>query len=324
MPARPLLFDFSPDTADAVPWVDLGAGPTPVESIELPCFGTSIWVKRDDQAGVDYGGNKVRKLEFLLGKALEKKSSGVITIGAYGTHHGYATARYAARLGLESTILLIPPVPPEGQKAAMTRLELAGALPVDFLFPAPRTFSAVLTTLKAIAGFGNSFWIPPGGTDPTGALGFLEASLELAGQVKSGEIPAPAIVVAAAGSCGTAAGLLAGSFATGLEYSVYAVAVTPAAASSRRRIISLARKTLSLAGIGTTGFTPEKHLLFTRDFLGKGYGRPTPECIEAIKMFSEIGITLEPTYTGKAAAALQRLTAAKDGPVLFWQTFGGA
>ena len=280
-------------------------------------------MKRDDKAGFDYGGNKVRKLEFLLGKALKKGNAGVLTIGAYGTHHGYATARYAAHLGMDCTILLVPPVPPEGKTAAMEKLERAGSLPVDLFHPSRRTFSAAGAALCSIAGMGTLCWIPPGGTDPHGALGFLEASYELAGQVAAGQLPAPAVVVAAAGSCGTVAGLLAGSHATGLKYSVYAVAVTPVLASNRRRIVTLARKTLSLAGMKATKSELGSLLRFTRDYLGGGYGKPTPDCFEAIETFRETGITLEPTYTGKAAAALERLITGEEGPVLFWQTFGG-
>jgi len=161
-----------PGSGQKIPWIDLKAGPTPVEKYSLPPYGREIWIKRDDLSGFDYGGNKIRKLEFLLGDAIAKGFTGVVTSGAYGAHHGLAVARYAALVGLKSTVLVVPP----GSRKETSVIEKAGADVIDLTrFPAETSKGLYLGGLSLL-GAGSDYWIPIGGSSPIGVLGFIDAA----------------------------------------------------------------------------------------------------------------------------------------------------
>ncbi len=306
----------------ALPWVPLAQVPTPVEPLAARsrALGAELWVKRDDRSGARYGGNKVRKLELLLADALARGRRTVATIGAWGSHHALATAIYGAHVGLGVELALYPqPITPHVQEDLLLDLAFGAGL---LAIPSP-----VLGPLAALAlarRADRGAVIPPGGSSALGALGYVEAGLELADQVAQGALPAPDAVVVAAGTCGTVAGLALGLELAGLRPLVVAVRVVPAAIANRWLIDRLrhgARRRLRDAGAALPPRRPLPVVLDPHE-LGPGYGHDTPAARAAVAAFAEDGLALETTYTGKAAAAALRWA---QGPlrgkrVLFWHT----
>src|SRR5919197_800469 len=177
--------------------IPLGNGPTPVR--ELRELGDEageapVWVK-DDGAYSDVGGNKARKLEWLLADARRRRKRSVLTGGALGTNHGLATATFAARLGMRTILVLAPQPDSQHVRAQLARLQASGAE----LHFAPGFVSSFLIAGWLIAarparGQGIPYRIPPGGSNALGALGYVNAAFELAEQIERGEIPEPSHV----------------------------------------------------------------------------------------------------------------------------------
>jgi D-cysteine desulfhydrase len=170
--------------------------------------------------------------------------------------------------------------------------------------------------------------VPAGGTSVLGALGYLNAGLELAEQIRAGHLPEPAAVFVALGSGGTAAGLLAGLRLAGLSSRVVAVLVTDILPPSRGRLLRLARACLSRYAPSAGATVGMGELEVERGFVGAGYGAVTPEAVAANRALEESeGIRLETTYTGKCLAALLHRAATPElrgRPLLFWDTFSGS
>jgi len=310
-----------------VPRVPLTTLPTAVESLER--FGRAAgiappWIKRDDRTGVLYGGNKPRKLELLLGAAIARGRRRVLSFGSIGTHHGIATAAAAGAAGLATSLVLVPqPVTPHVQHCLRTLHALGAELHL-----ASGTAGAVRQGLVLLA----RGWlrgdppavIPTGGTSRLGALGFVNAGLELSEQVAAGLLPEPAAVFVALGSGGTVAGLLAGLRLGGLSSRVVAVLVTDILPPSQRRLLRLARACLAHWAPAARIRLSASDLAIEPGFLGAGYGAPTPEADAAQRMLVDAeGIPLETTYTAKCLAALMRHAAGplRGRPLLFWNTF---
>jgi D-cysteine desulfhydrase len=281
-----------------------------------------VWVKRDDRSGDLYGGNKVRKLELLLADALSRGCGRVSTFGAYGSHHCLATAIYGRALGLDVRLALAPqPLTPH----VLDDLILSHAAGAELVRVAPGAlmpFAAASWTLRAPPGE----VLPLGGSSPLGALGFVEAGLELADQVAAGELPAPDLIFVAAGTCGTVAGLALGLELGGLRGAVVAVRVVPALVTNQfriRHLRTLARRRLDAAGLRWPGGLHPVEVRIDPDELGPGYGVETEAAGEAMRRFAAEGIEFEATYTAKAAAALLRWGRgeARGKRVLFWNTF---
>ncbi|MBX3466184.1 MAG: pyridoxal-phosphate dependent enzyme [Planctomycetes bacterium] len=307
-----------------LPHVALGAFPTPVEPLEglSRALGAECWVKRDDRAGARYGGNKVRKLELLLGRALARRRRGVVTIGAYGSHHALATAVYARALGLEVDLVLYP----QPITAHVLDDLLADHAVGARLVWTPHAALAPLVAEVVARRAPRTEVVPPGGSSALGTLGYVEGALELADQVRQGLLPAPDCVVVAAGTCGTAAGIALGLELAGLPARVVAVRVVPAAVTNAwllRRLDLTARRLLRRAGARWSR-GPRAPVELDPHELGGGYGVDTPAARAACERFAAEGIALETTYTGKAAAAFLRLAASpalRGRRVLFWHTF---
>jgi D-cysteine desulfhydrase len=311
-----------------VPRLALTTLPTPVEPLERLGRVAGIappWIKRDDRSAPLYGGNKPRKLELLLGAACAGGRRRVLTFGGIGTHHGIATAVAARAAGLATTLVLVPqPVTPHVQRC----LRILHALGAE-LHLARGTPDAVRQGLGLLA----RGWlrreplalIPIGGTSVLGALGYLNAGLELAEQVAAGTLPEPATVFVPLGSGGTVAGLLAGLRLGGLSSRVVAVLVTDILPPSHRRLLRLARACLARWAPSNRVVLSAHDLEIERGFIGAGYGAPTHEADAACRLLVDAeGIPLETTYTGKCLAALLRraaVTIVRDRPILFWDTF---
>ncbi|HIE53259.1 MAG TPA: pyridoxal-phosphate dependent enzyme [Armatimonadetes bacterium] len=327
------LFRLYPALRDRVSWTPLGHFPTPVR--RLAVLGQrlgweQLWVKEEDQTGERCGGNKVRPLEFLLPAVHQRGYRRVLVIAPWGSHYALAVAAYAPILGLEVTALLGPcPLTPHVQRNLL-QLQVFGArvvhLPTWAFLPAallreflgsPANLSASLPAL-----------LPPGGTSPLGCLGYVEAALELAAQVAAGELPEPEVIVVALGTGGTMAGLEVGCRLAGLKARILGVDVVGRWFARPERISNLCRRTVHLlhslgAEVAEEGF-PVREVWIEHGFLGTGYGHSTPEVEAALKLAAETeGLYLEPTYTGKALAALLhggvRFTRQRRA-VLFWNT----
>ncbi len=309
------------------PYIALGTLPTPLEDFEIPELGTLL-VKRDDLTSPVYGGNKVRKLEFLLGQACAEKRRAVLTFGAYGSNHALATAVHATALGIEPHVVLSPQAP--GPFAAATLRAHAGLGTVIHLvegWEGAREAQRVRGELEHRDGIG-PLEIPMGGTNALGALGYVSAALELVDQVGS---RIPDRIYLAGGTLGTAVGLAVGFAAARARVRVVSVRVTPDNVASAARARTLATETIALLREADPAFpalTPEDLSLDLRqDWFEPGYGVVTPETSAAVARLAALGLKIETTYTGKAVAAM--LSDAASGAlagqsVLFWNTYSSA
>jgi D-cysteine desulfhydrase len=341
--SEPAIFDLAPFLRGRLSRVALANLPTPVDRLDglSGSLGLEIWAKRDDLSSPLYGGNKVRKLELLLGDALARGAGHVWTLGAEGSHHVLATAVHAGTLGLCTSAATFPQ--PETPHVAQVRrlIERSGC----------RVFSASCRATLPLAVCGaltenrrrgwNSYRIPAGGSSALGVIGYVSAGLELAEQVKRRECPHPRTVVVALGSCGTAAGLLLGMEMAGLACRLVGVRVADTFVANRLNVYRLAWQAARLLrGLGLDPFACNGGLGWPRavepgfrrvsfevagEQLGRGYGRPTTEATQAAQRARRLdGILLDTTYTAKTMAHI--LAAARSGeieePVLFWHTLG--
>ena len=328
------LFQTLPSTR-TIPHVELGQFPTPVEKLDdlgKEVGVESLYVKRDDQSGTVYGGNKVRKLEFLLGEAVAEGYDEVWTVGAIGSHHALATSIYARQLGLTPSVLHFPqPVTQhvlDNLKAISTtepKLKLASnkvQLPVEV---GKMKVKQWLSTAKDI------YYIPGGGSSPVGVLGYINAAFELKMQVDAGDLPEPEVIFVAAGTCGTLAGLILGCKLAGLGTEVVGVRVVDKIMANATMTAHLANKTgkiLAEYGVEDVPRIAGSDVRMLDGYFGKDYGVPTDAGMKAIEAAkAHEGLKLEPTYTGKAFAALlgerERLELA-DKNVLYWHTLSSA
>jgi D-cysteine desulfhydrase len=317
------LFERFPGLDQALPHMPLADLPTPVEDAGR-VGRCRLWVKRDDLTGRLYGGNKLRKLEFLLGDAVRKGYRRVFTFGVAGSNHALATSVYATALGLESIPLLTPQA-----NAAYTRRNLlvqqhVGARLRHFEREPDAEIAGSL--LERVARR-PALRIKGGGSSPLGTVGYVNAGLELAGQIHAGECPRPDAIYVALGTMGTAAGLSLGLRAAGLDVPVVMIRVvrdTIANPTAYRRLyaataVLLRKLDLRFPKLPAPAVGPD----IRHDHIGPGYARFTPEGMDAVAWAAgEKGIKLEGTYTGKAMAALREAAASqRNRTLLFWNTY---
>ncbi len=305
---------------DQFPIAHLAILPTPVTplfSISERYGHPSLFMKQDNISGPEYGGNKIRKLEFLLGEALDQGRKSVITYGAAGSNHALATAICCRKLGLRAISILAPQQTNDHVRKNILMGYAAGAelhLCSHYTeFPeATHTVSARCEQEDGCA----PYIIPAGGTNATGALGFVNAAYELAEQI------VPDVIYIPMGTGGTHAGLLTGLRLAGLPTRVEAVRVTHPQFKQERHILQLCEELCSR--IGVEAVVKDSDIIIRDEFFGANYGIPTPEAEAAVALFSaEESIYLETTYTGKTAAALLhdlRGGGLDDQVVLYWNT----
>ena len=290
-----------------------------------------LWLKDDGRTAELWGGNKPRKLEWVLADVRRWRCRTIVTFGGLATNHGLATALYAREHGMSCALALVDQPVDSHVEAQLERIRGAGAH-VHLTRSPART---VLSIPGLVARYAQArpprppYLLPPGGSSPVGALGFVEAGLELAAQVEAGELPEPAAVVAALGSGGTAAGLVLGLRLGGLSRTrVLAVLVSDQVRLSERTVLRLASRTRALLGrrgARMNGVSLRRgDVEVPRGWLGGGYGHRTPEADAAMVMANEAeGLRLDPVYTGKAVAALLGLArdgALPAGPIVYWHT----
>ena len=304
----------------AFPRVALGSWPTPLE--DAPRLATAlgsppVLIKRDDVNGLGAGGNKLRKLEFLLGQAIEDGADTIITFGALQTNHGRQTAAACAKLGLRCELVLTAKVPMRGDA-----YEKSGNVVLDHMFGANVHICAdAEETAQAYerVNHDKAVTLPVGGSNGLGTLGYVAAAFELVGQLNDRGIDNATIVVPQ-GSGATAAGIALGTELLGWPGSVHAASVSHAKADAELELRNLAADAAELL----QSPKPElAHVTVTDDTIGPGYGVPTQDMWNVLKLFAETeGVILDPVYTGKAAAKFQRLAPTSDVPVVFLHTGG--
>jgi D-cysteine desulfhydrase len=326
--SEPELFRVFPNLRLSFPRRPFCDLPTPVEPFPLDGVPEGgLWIKRDDRSCAAYGGNKPRKLEFILAAALARGSRRLVTSGGLGTNHGLATTILGRQVGLATTLVLVPqPVTASVQRSLLLDAAYGAELVYAGGVPAAVAKGAAVLAKAALRGE-RPFLVPTGGSSRTGELGFVSAGLELGAQVRAGEVPEPAEIWLPVGSGGSLAGLVAGLRLAGLASRVVGVLVTDILPPSPRSLARAARGVLRLLrrggaelpalSIATSDFE------LVRDQLGPGYGAPTPAGGEAVAAAARCDIRLETTYTGKALAALRERASGGPSPGrvrLFWNT----
>jgi len=329
------LFVRFPRLAAAVPHTSLAVRPTPVErALRLgEALGIErLYIKRDDVSGAAYGGNKVRKLEFLLGDALHKGAKTVLTFGGAGSNHALATAIYAKQLGL-SCISILAPQPNAHSVRRNLLMSLRVGAELHYCSGGQRAGEIVRREMFRRRMREDVFpaVIPPGGSSPIGIFGFVDAAFEIKEQIAAGDLPEPDCIYAACGTMGTVIGLALGLTGAGLHSKLVAVRVTDPPYTDLdkgRRLFATANALLQAADSSFPECAfPEEAFVLRHEFKGDRYGLYTPESVRAVQMMRDLsGLKIEGTYTGKAFAAIMADAAAgilSDKTVLFWNTYNG-
>lgn len=290
---------------------DLPTAVTPIESLSSR-IGAEIWVKRDDMTAREYGGNKVRKLEYVLGEALSREADTIITCGAGGSHHALATARFARDLGLAVHVVSFPQPWSTHAEDQLRALLWAGGQ----VHPV-RTGAVAIPAMHALAARlrvkgRRPYVVAPGGSNVPGVIGHVEAGLELARQIEAGVTPEPHALFVALGTGGTLAGLAIGFAAAGITTKLVGVRVVPRVVANRSRVRAMIKKTVRHLRKLDLRFpdvsaTARAHLEIDGEELGRGYGAPTAVARTAARLAREHGgLVLDQTYTAKAFAGLIR------------------
>jgi L-cysteate sulfo-lyase len=311
--------------------VKLTHAPTPLEpmlNLSKHLGGPNLFIKRDDCTGLASGGNKTRKLEFLLGDALAQGATHIVTQGATQSNHVRQTAAAACKLGLKCTALLETRVPDADPDYFGN-----GNVLLDRLFDCEiETRPAGLDMNHELVAVGERlrkqgevpYLIPGGGSNAIGALGYVVCAQEILMQANDLGIQVDS-VVHATGSAGTQAGLVAGFEGMNTRIPVLGIGVRAPKDKQEENVYQLARKTMDLMGIGSE--LQRNSVQANCDYVGPGYGRPTEEMIEAVKMLARLeGILLDPVYSGKGMAGLIDLIRkgnfSKDQNIVFVHTGG--
>jgi 1-aminocyclopropane-1-carboxylate deaminase/D-cysteine desulfhydrase-like pyridoxal-dependent ACC family enzyme len=307
----------------------LGNWPTPVSRAEILHAGTrhSLSIKRDDLSGDLYGGNKVRKLEYLLKPHTQRTVKRFATFGTVGSNHALATAIYARNLGFECTCFLAHQQNAATIAPALITHARIGTEIVRF----GGSYSARLKTLRQNLWGRNAWVVPMGGSSWAGTLGFVNAGLELSAQIDAGKIPVPARLYVATGTMGTAAGLALGLALAGVPTEVHAVRVSETGICNERRLQALIRKTAMMmrhydASV-PDGLADNTKIRLRHAFFAGGYAHSDMRTEDAVRFARvQLGLTLESTYTGKAMAAVLSDWEQDSlrGESLFWNSYNSA
>ena len=296
--------------------------PTPVE--ELPRLtellgGPRLLVKRDDQTGLAFGGNKTRKLEFLVAESLEQGARTLVSGGALQSNHCRQTAAAAARFGLDC-ILVLNGEMPDRPSANLLLDQLFGAEIVTIADRALRDQTLQNTFDQAVADGRKPYLVPYGGSSPTGALGYAFAMEEFMKQNVGADW-----IVFATSSGGTHAGLVLGQRIFRFRGKVLGISIDEPEAWLKAHVSKLATDASGKMGerIPFTG----KDILANESYCQAGYGVLTDAEREAVQLFAKYeGLLLDPVYTGRAAAGMIDLIRQgffkKDETILFWHTGG--
>jgi len=315
------------------PRIQLGHFPTPLEPMDnltRLLGGPRLWIKRDDCTGLSTGGNKTRKLEFLMAEAVAQKADVVITQGATQSNHARQTAAAAARLGMRCHILLedrtgsTDPSYTDNGNVLLDRLH--GAT-VERRAGGSNMQAEMEAVAARLADAGQRpYVIPGGGSNPLGALGYVNAALELVNQSAERGLRIDHLVHAT-GSAGTQAGLVVGLHGLNSPARLLGIGVRAPREKQETMVHDLACRTWELLGL--RGQLPRETVAANCDYVGDGYGVPTPGMVEAVTLLAKTeGLLLDPVYSGKGMAGLIDLVRKghfeKRDNVVFLHTGGSA
>jgi D-cysteine desulfhydrase len=320
------------DALERVPRRSLGSCPTPLVRLDNLSreLGREVYVKRDDALGPAGGGNKTRKLEYLLADAVEAGATRIVTVGGLQSNHARLTAAAARILGFEPHLLLFGKKP----KRALGNLlldRLAGAelhfIPPGPIASGPCTFEELDAYVReeATKRVGDHYHVPLGGSNGLGSLGYVRAAVEIEEQAQAAGV-ADAWVVVATGSGGTLAGLIAGFRLIGSSLRLVGIDVASIWKNSPELVARIANDAAGLIGL-PANVEPSDVSLIEHTYVGEGYAVPSSDGTAAIRhLVRSEGLLLDPTYTGKAFAGLLDLNESghlgDDEPVIFWHTGG--
>ena len=315
-----------------IPRIEFTHAPTPLEfaprlSEETGC---NLFIKRDDCTGLAGGGNKTRKLEYLLADAQRQGADILVTIGGLQSNHARQTAAAAAKTGFDCELVL-------EDVAGTPKADYYnnGNLLLDNLLGARihrldltedcEVYARELTERLIVRGR-KPYLVPVGGSNAIGSLGYVRCANEILQQIDSQNITIDQIVLAS-GSAGTQAGLLAGFIAAGVALPVLGIAVSRTTNDQQQLVEALLRQTLKQIGLDPD--QAEGRVVANGNYYGKGYGMTTEAMIMAVKRCAQLeGLLLDPVYTGKAMAGLMDLCAqgaiAAGSNQLFLHTGGSA
>ena len=326
-PDRPVLFRKYPELEENTPRISLGTFPTPVQRL-YQMGDANLWIKRDDLSSPVYGGNKIRKLEFILGEAKRKKTSHIITFGGIGTNHGLATAIFCEKLGINCTLLLFWQPVTAGVKK---NLLLFNKFKAKTIYKTTLWKTVVSYYLLQRIKYPGAYFVYAGGSNPEGTIGYVNAAFELKEQIRRGEVPEPDVIICPLGSGGTLAGLSLGLQLAGLQTRLMGVRVSeshlgPFQACTKTTVEKLIKRTYAFLKQRCQRL-PDMNIRLPEilhGYFGGGYGVPTKAASEVSRLLKDKeGIALDTTYTSKAFAAVYDYCQnhGKDaGPVLYWHT----
>jgi L-cysteate sulfo-lyase len=291
------------------PRVSLAHLPTPLEylpNLSQHLGGPRVWVKRDDCTGLATGGNKTRKLEFSLAAAIAEGADTIVTVGAVQSNHVRQTAAAACKLGLACEVLLERRAGNSGEPYASS-----GNVLLDRIFgaklreyPDGTDFEAATDDVigEVRAAGGRPYVIPVGASNPVGALGYVNAAIELLQQAAELDLTIDRLVTAT-GSAGTQAGLLVGLRAMQRDTPLLGIGVSAARKEQEEKVFALASATADY--IGKPGIVERDDVVANCNYIGSGYGAPTAAMNEAVLLLARTeGLLLDPVYSGKALAGL--------------------
>lgn len=327
------LFKKFPILQTKLSHVTLGDFPTPI--IKLKTLGkeldaNNLYLKNDGISSTPFGGNKIRKLEFLLADALYNNSKTIMTVGDAGSNHATATIICANKLGLKTISMLEPQL---NTSYLRRNLLLSNYFGGDIhYYPNPETKAlAILQKLIEQESIDGQlpYFIPSGGSCPLGSIGFVNAAFELKEQIEKGKMPEPDYIYVTLGSCGTAAGLILGLKLANLKSKIIPVRISGTPEFKTDFLINLFNQTRNLLySIDPTCQTvkfPADDVFINHDFAGKEYAQITKEGANAIDLLSRTEkIKIEGTYTGKTFAAMLndlKKPEMQNKVILFWNTF---
>jgi D-cysteine desulfhydrase len=306
-------------------------GQTPIENLARlsnELGGPSLYMKRDDLLGLAGGGNKTRKLEFLVADALARGTDTLITCGAVQSNHCRLTLAAAVKEGLQCRLVLEERVPGSYNLEAGGNNFLYRLLGVEKIKVVPGgsdMAAAMQQVADELAAEGRKgYIIPGGGSNPIGATGYVACAEEILGQLFEQGLKIDR-VVCASGSTGTHAGLVTGFYGNNSNIPVIGINVSRKKQQQEEMVYRLVKQTA--AHVGIDAVIPQDAVLCFDDYVGPGYSRPTPQMAEAVRMLARLeGILMDPVYTGKAMAGLIDLVRKgyfkKEENILFVHTGG--
>jgi D-cysteine desulfhydrase len=330
--ARPMIFDRWPALAERVPWLPLVRAPTPVEPCDAiegytghRARGVDLWMKRDDLSAISYGGNKVRRYEFLFAHARALGADTLVTVGGLASTQATATAVLGPTHGFKVALALYDqPVTDFALDALRTDAQCGASMvrAGNFVTAMARAGAECLRGARK-----SRYFIAPGASSARANLGYVDAMLELGAQVDRGECPRPDAIVAPAGSGGTVAGLALGARVLGWDTLVIGVRIAPWIATNRVTVGARIRATAALltrrAGVARDDLRGARWTI-EHGFIGPGYGYGCPEAREGAAAWQDLtGATGEVTYSGKQLWALRDIVARprwKGRSILLWNT----